>query len=544
MIKRVRLPLHLFALLLAGAACAAQEPSSPPAAAATVAQAAYPSRGALADRIASIVRAPGVSRAHWGVAVTTMDGTPIFGLNEGQYFRPASNAKLFTTAAAMHLLGPESKVQTALVSERADAAGIVHGNLRLIGNGDANLSGRHLPYRSPAQIAAACPASCPPADPFGPLREMVRDLKQQESVTSIGGDIVAGGAMWPSEPYGVDWTLDDIVWGYSAPVSEITVNDNQIELTVLPGAKAGDAATVTLLPSLPYYTLDVQVTTVAADAHAQVDMTRAPGTKTLRIFGTIALGKPDKEQIAIEDPAEYAALALKSVLQSEGIAVSGQARADHTQTAPGLSFASVAQPLPKLRTAPGQIETNIDYLGFAVRRSSGPLAEDVAVTLKVSQNLHAELMLRRLGAAYGGEGSAAGGARVVRQFLLNAGLDGDDFVLYDGSGLSGRDLVTPRATAKLLGYAATQPWFAAWRAGLPVGGEDGSLASRFARAPLKDHVFAKTGTLGESRALSGYVDAASGKTLIFSVMVDTHTPATTADRVAMDAIVEAIAAAN
>ena len=138
----------------------------------------------------------------------------------------------------------------------------------------------------------------------------------------------------------------------------------------------------------------------------------------------------------------------------------------------------------------------------------------------------------------------AQGARVVRAFLLNAGLDPNDFVFYDGSGLSSHDLVTPRATARLLQFATTQPWFAAWKASLPIGGEDGSLASRFSQPPLKDHLFAKTGTLGEARALSGYLDAASGRTVIFSIMVSNHLPGTSADREAMDKIVAAIQAAE
>jgi D-alanyl-D-alanine carboxypeptidase/D-alanyl-D-alanine-endopeptidase (penicillin-binding protein 4) len=134
--------------------------------------------------------------------------------------------------------------------------------------------------------------------------------------------------------------------------------------------------------------------------------------------------------------------------------------------------------------------------------------------------------------------------RVVRQFLINAGIDKDDFVFYDGSGLSSHDLVTPRATAKLLQFATTQPWFADWKSSLPVGGEDGSLEERFAKPPLKDHVFAKTGTLGEARALSGYLDCASGRTVIFSIMVGNHLPGSSADRDVMDKIVAAIAAAE
>ena len=127
--------------------------------------------------------------------------------------------------------------------------------------------------------------------------------------------------------------------------------------------------------------------------------------------------------------------------------------------------------------------------------------------------------------------------------MLHAGLVDGDFLFYDGSGLSTKDLVTPRAEAQLLAYAARQPWFAQWKAALPIGGVDGTLASRFTQAPLKGHVFAKTGSLGESRALAGYVQCASGRTVIFAILDDEHEPGTTADRVAMDEIVEAIAAA-
>jgi D-alanyl-D-alanine carboxypeptidase/D-alanyl-D-alanine-endopeptidase (penicillin-binding protein 4) len=172
------------------------------------------------------------------------------------------------------------------------------------------------------------------------------------------------------------------------------------------------------------------------------------------------------------------------------------------------------------------------------------LIEDLTLTSKISQNLHAEIMLRNIAAEKDCEHSLRRGVQLVRQYWIHAGLDPDDFVFYDGSGLSTKDLVTPRATAQLLAFAAKQPWFAAWKAALPLGGQDGSLAARFADGPLKGHVFAKTGTLGESRALSGYLDGASGRQVIFSIVVDDHSPRSSADRVAMDKIVAAIAAAE
>ena len=184
----------------------------------------------------------------------------------------------------------------------------------------------------------------------------------------------------------------------------------------------------------------------------------------------------------------------------------------------------------------------VPTLNVIARHSSPPLAADVVFTNKVSQNLHAEIMLRNIAQLDCHESGKYPGS--VREFLLNAGIDKGDFVFNDGSGLSDHDLVTPRATAKLLQFATTQPWFADWKASLPVGGEDGTLGSRFSQPPLKDHLFAKTGTLGEARALSGYLDAASGRTVIFSIMVDNHLPGDSSDREVMDKIVAAIQASE
>ncbi len=178
--------------------------------------------------------------------------------------------------------------------------------------------------------------------------------------------------------------------------------------------------------------------------------------------------------------------------------------------------------------------------------TSPRLADDLTYTFKVSQNLHAELMLRNLGAAFDCEHTQSAGVAVVKEYMLHAGVDPHDFKLYDGSGLSGHDLVAPRALARFLAYVAAQPWFAAYKAALPVAGVDGSLGGRFAAAdsPLKGRIFAKTGTLSETRALSGYVVAASGQTLVFSILVDDHLPGAPADRAVMDRMVELIAAQN
>jgi D-alanyl-D-alanine carboxypeptidase/D-alanyl-D-alanine-endopeptidase (penicillin-binding protein 4) len=263
---------------------------------------------------------------------------------------------------------------------------------------------------------------------------------------------------------------------------------------------------------------------------------------------------PDVEALAIADPAEYAAMALRAMLEQRGIIVTGTARAAHRMPSDANGYrGELLAPDPCAAATVAGGKCTVDCAVVAPVRSgvmlashtSAALNEDVVLTNKVSQNLHAELLLHHLGSfASCGGGSIVDGARLVRANLLHAGLDPDDFLFFDGSGLSDHDLVAPRAAVKFLAYVAQQPWFAQWKASLPDAGEDGTLSGRFPDPPVKDHVFAKTGTLGESRALSGYLDAASGRTVIFSILVDDHTPATSADRVTMDKIVAAIAAAE
>jgi D-alanyl-D-alanine carboxypeptidase/D-alanyl-D-alanine-endopeptidase (penicillin-binding protein 4) len=173
-----------------------------------------------------------------------------------------------------------------------------------------------------------------------------------------------------------------------------------------------------------------------------------------------------------------------------------------------------------------------------------PLAQDITLTNKISQNLHAELILRLLGKVFGADGSFAQGSRVVRQFMVDAGVNDADFFLYDGSGMSPNDRIAPRAYAQLLSYASRQPWGPAWRDTFPVAGVDGTLVNRFRNSPLKGKLWAKTGTMNESNTLCGYLTAASGKTLAFSIMVNGHRPDSDVEYQAIDRIAEAIAVAE
>lgn len=502
-------------------------------------------------QVAKLLADPAVSRSHWGIAVTKMDGKSIYALNAEQFFRPASNAKLFTTAAAMALLGPSTTFDTRVAARGVlDGTTRLSGDLVLIGAGDANLSGRLLPYVAPVDRPEP-----PPAAPSA-LRylQQMADQVAATGLKVVNGNVVGDDTLFPWQPYAADWSIDDAVWGYGSPVSALTINDNQIKVTITPGNAAGKPAIVTTDPSVPYYTLDLALTTGPAKSASTVRIDRALGSKTLRIDGSIAAdAPPETEEVAIQDPAEYAAVAFKAMLEARGIEVTGIARAEHRNPEDRRSYIEQIHEPMDADLVDGRLATGCGDSGrpqlepgekILASHRSVPLLEDVVATNKVSQNLHAELLLHQLGRRLTCVGSTAQGARVVRAFLKGAGVDVDDFVFFDGSGLSGHDLVTPLATVKLLQYASTQPWFADWKSSLPVGGVDGTLAGRFTQPLLKGHVFAKTGTLGEARTLSGYIDCASGRTVIFSIMVDNHAPHSHADEAAMDKIVAAIATTN
>jgi serine-type D-Ala-D-Ala carboxypeptidase/endopeptidase (penicillin-binding protein 4) len=483
----------------------------------------------LAAEIDGILHQPAVERAHWGISVVTLQGAPVYAYNDGQMFEPASNAKLTTTAAALSLLPPGTTWTTeAATAAYTDRAGELHGNITLLGAGDPTMSGRTYPYDGRTER---------PNPPLTALVSMA-DQIAAHGVKVIDGDIVGDDSWFPWEPYGSGWAWDDLEWDYGAPVSALTVNDNVVFLNV------GADGQPEWNPDTPYYKVENSLKVVPGRGAAKAGVDRAPGSKVVRLFGDVNENGLHIA-LAIQDPAEYAATALRQMLLARGITVRGEARAEHRLSTDTEGFrAEVDEPLVLQPLAIKTIAPPANAMHVLATHVSPPFEQDIAVTLKVSQNLHAELYLRALGRLEGGDGSIAQGARVVRQFLIGAGVDPGDFEFYDGSGLSPQDLITPRAFTRLLVYAARQSWGMEFRASLPIGGVDGTLDGRFTRPPLKGKVFAKTGTLSGVNTLSGYLTAASGKTLVFSILCNDHGPEGDAAREAIDRIVAAIAASR
>jgi serine-type D-Ala-D-Ala carboxypeptidase/endopeptidase (penicillin-binding protein 4) len=472
----------------------------------------------LSRRIEAILRHSQARRGFWGIVVARIpDGRVLYERNADHLFQPASNMKLFTTAAALEKLGPEFTFRTTVESSgQTDAQGKIP-DLILVGRGDPNLSGRVLPYQynskpnSPADLA---------------LRELAEQVAAR-GVREVTGDIIADDRYFLYEPFSHDWSAEDLEWGYGAPVTALAFNDNSLNIHFLPGEKEGDPGNVWLDPVSDYYRLNNRLETSAPGTAQQVFVERMPGSMTLDVWGEIPVGAPqDDDRVSIADPPRVAAELFKQALEARGVTVRGKVKVLE------LSRIEAANRVDSFALPVGRV--------VLAQHKSVPLREEITVTNKVSQNLHAEMLLRTLGRVTENYGSLTVGLNVLREFTGEIGIDPDETYFADGSGLSREALVSPRAVVKLLVHMAKSPRSGIFFDSLPVAGVDGTLANRFVDSTAYGKIHAKTGTIEHVNTLSGYMELASGRRLAFSVFVDNHNLRSTEALKTLDAITQAI----
>jgi len=459
------------------------------------------------------------ARAFWGIQVVDLSsGQTLFEHNPARFFIPASNTKLFTTALGLTRLGPGFRFRTAIVADQPpDSNGRIAGDIYLIGGGDPNLSGRTIPYR----------VGAPAGDPLQAV-EKLADLLVTRGIRRIDGRVVGDDSAYPWDPYPDGWSMDDGVWEYGAPVSALTVNDGVISVRIRPGVAPGSVAALSLNPPVEYFQIDNRVRTVEA-GQRKIWIDRLGDSPQLRLWGHIPLKDPGESQdLAVDDPARFAASLLRDALLRRGIQIAGEAAAKH-------SYLNGFENLDEIPSPPIEVQgTELASL------DSAPLSEDLRIINKVSQNLHAEMLLRAVAKSKRNIGSRQAGLDELRGFLAELGAGKQDFSFQDGSGLSRLNLITPSLVVKLLKYMHNSPHRESWMSSLPVGGEDGTLQHRFKGTAALARVRAKTGTLSHVSALSGYIDRPDGRMLAFSILANNFNTSTAEARNLMDKIANAM----
>jgi D-alanyl-D-alanine carboxypeptidase/D-alanyl-D-alanine-endopeptidase (penicillin-binding protein 4) len=441
----------------------------------------------FASRAGELLGTIPTSKGEWGLLVVDAEsGETLYEQNADKYFVPASNMKLFTSALALAKLGPEYHFHTTLETHGAiSSEGVLGGDLALVGRGDPNLSNRRFPYELKEEFD-------------GPQEKALVELADAlvaKGVKVISGDVIGDDSYFPRERYPNGWEIDDMVWEYGAAISAIVVDDNTVALTLTPGEQAGNPVQAEVTPATPDFTVENVVTTSAADVKSDLTLTREPGANFVVVKGSLpAKSAPRKLVLAIEEPAQHAAATVKRLLEDRGVRVAGVARARHDHADLGGDPMVLAEHV------------------------SVPLGDAVKLINKISQNLHTEMLLRTVARQNGPWITTDELMKVPADFYATAGILPGDVIQTDASGLSRRDLVTPRAIVTLLGFAQKQSWFGPYYASLPVAGIDGTLEDRMKNTPAAGRIHAKTGSVEHVRTLSGFAETLGGRRVIFSFL--------------------------
>jgi D-alanyl-D-alanine carboxypeptidase/D-alanyl-D-alanine-endopeptidase (penicillin-binding protein 4) len=468
------------------------------------------SGGSLGERIESIIERPEFRHSTWGVEFYSLDsGKTVFSVNGDKLFVPGSTTKLLTMGSALGLLGADYRFRTRVYRTgpiRND--GTLDGDLVLVASGDANLSGRigkdgTLAFENEDHSYDGSPdTKAVPGDPLLVIRDIAQQVRKH-GITRVGGRVLVDASLFPE---------GERELGTGVVISPIIVNDNLVDVTITPGATPGAPVSLDVSPATPYVRFVNQATTASADSQPHIrwsnNVTNPDGSHTVTVTGTMPAGKPAVLfSYAVPEPSRFAQMALVMALGEKGVRAA----------------------LPPSTEKPDFEKLSASYTDANVvaEHVSPPLSEEVKVTLKVSQNLHASAMPYVLGAILAKDGSARAGFAKELEFLKDTlGLDISGASQGDGAGGSAH--FTPSFMVRFLAAMASRPDFQKYFTALPILGRDGTLWNIHTNSPAAGHVHAKTGTYVEEdllnnglmvdgKGLAGYMTTADGRKLAFAI---------------------------
>jgi D-alanyl-D-alanine carboxypeptidase/D-alanyl-D-alanine-endopeptidase (penicillin-binding protein 4) len=477
---RYRRAIAIYLLLCFSFAAAIAQQPKPATAPKTLAE--------LQTRISEILAKPDLSPALVGIKVVSLDtGRVLFEEHADKLLRPASNMKLYTVAAALDRLSPDYRFVTSVYAPSPpNASGVIHGNLTIYGRGDPSIAAR---FNN--------------GDYFKAIDDLAGRIVAA-GVKRVEGDLVGDESYFVGPKFGSGWNWEDLTWYYGAEVTPLTANDNALDIFVKPGPAVGQPALITTGPPDPLLKIVNNVTTSAKTTKRVLSIERGLNENTITITGSIPL--EDRGYIGgigISHPALLFVYMLRSSLAQKGVVITGASRTSNTAAANQNEIATLQSP---------------------------PFSVIAAQTLKPSQNLYTELILRTLGKVVPPQPSATPsnlpqtsetlGLEAVKSFLKTVGMRPEALVLDDGSGLSRNDMITAEASVQLLTFMSKHRYATVFRDALPIAGVDGTLRNRFKATPAENNLRAKTGSLSSAASLGGYMTTAAGEKLAFSIMVN------------------------
>lgn len=339
---------------------------------------------------------------------------------------------------------------------------------------------------------------------------LLKDLKSlasavvKKGIKEIKGYLIGDDTRYDSIRYSMDMPWSDEETYYGAEISALTLAPDEdydagtVILEVEPSKKVGGNASVKVIPENTHIKVQNDAVTGSSDGEEDLMFTREHGTNIIKISGQIPLnGQTEREWIAVSNTSKYTVHLFSEELKKAGI---------------------------KLKTGYklGVTPASAKLIG---EHQSMPLAQMLVPFMKLSNNVHGEVFVKEMGKVNLGTGSFEQGQAVLTESLTSLGMNVQDQVIRDGSGISHVNLIEPNKITKLLFSIQSKPWFLSYYQSLPVAGAKekmigGTLRYRMKQAPLLGNVVAKTGTLSTVSSISGYVKTKTQGSLIFSILIN------------------------
>lgn len=451
------LPLFLMSLTLGVPAAHAQE--APPAKSPTF----LPK---LEASIKVALKQKGLAKSKVAVHVVDLkDGAVLYAHNADTPMNPASNMKLVTSAAVLDAFGPSRTFTTRVIAQKVTGSKVT-GQLTLQGGGDPSLGWQHM-------LAWA-------------------HAIKLRGITQVDADIVVDAGLFDAQDLPPAYEQKQQDGSYRAPVGALTVAYNATGVVVSPG-EAGKPARVRLSPDNDYVQVENTTETVAGRGSSiRVKAVSEQGRTVIKVSGRVGQQAATRTwRKRIDDPALHAGHVFAKALKAVGIAHKGKVR--------------------RGELAKGEV---------LVAHASSDTARLVGLMNKWSNNVIAEQLFKLLGSTSGAAATFDAARKRVEGFLTRSKISPKGLTIYNGSGLFDGNLISAAQLTALLRVMHTHKNAPEYKASLAIGGVDGTLGKRFKSPQTRGNLRAKTGTLNEVSALSGYVKTAGGRDVAFSIMLN------------------------